>query len=122
MAYDKYRNYRLWSGNVNSLNKSFKSIGFKSLKSSNFNTLEASDVVVLPGVGSFAYAMQKLNKTKLDEFIKNESKKKPIIGICLGMQLLTDSSEENGEHQGLGIISGKIKKLGSGFSYWLERY
>ena len=99
-------------GNVNSLNKSFKSIGFRSLKSSDVNILEASDVIVLPGVGSFAYAMHKLRKSKLDEFIVKESiKNKPIIGICLGMQLLTDSSEENGEHEGLGVISGKIKEL-----------
>lgn len=95
-------------GNVNSLNKSFKSIGFRSIKSDNAEVLEQSDVIVLPGVGSFAYAMNKLKKSKLDKFIVRESKKnKPIIGICLGMQLLTNSSEENGKHKGLGIISGK---------------
>ena len=74
--------------------------------------LEQSDVIVLPGVGSFAYAMDKLKKSKLDKFIVRESKKnKPIIGICLGMQLLTNCSEENGNHKGLGIIPGKIKQL-----------
>lgn len=99
-------------GNVNSLNKSFKSIGFRSVKSDNAEVLEQSDVIVLPGVGSFAYAMDKLKKSKLDKFIVRESKKnKPIIGICLGMQLLTNSSEENGNHKGLGIIPGKIKQL-----------
>ena len=99
-------------GNVNSLNKSFKSIGFRSIKSDNPEVLEQSDVIVLPGVGSFAYAMDKLKKSELDKFIVRESKKnKPIIGICLGMQLLTNSSEENGKHQGLGIISGKIREL-----------
>tara|TARA_B110000259_G_scaffold97444_1_gene112611 strand:- start:1456 stop:2067 length:612 start_codon:yes stop_codon:yes gene_type:complete len=99
-------------GNVNSLNKSFKSIGFRSIKSDNAEVLEQSDVIVLPGVGSFAYAMDKLKKSKLDKFIVRESKKnKPIIGICLGMQLLTNSSEENGNHKGLGIIPGKIKQL-----------
>jgi glutamine amidotransferase len=99
-------------GNVNSLNKSFKSIGFRSIKSDNAEVLEQSDVIVLPGVGSFAYAMNKLKKSKLDKFIVRESKKnKPIIGICLGMQLLTNSSEENGNHKGLGIIPGKIKQL-----------
>ncbi|MDC1443560.1 imidazole glycerol phosphate synthase subunit HisH [Gammaproteobacteria bacterium] len=99
-------------GNVNSLNKSFKSIGFRSVKSDNAEVLEQSDVIVLPGVGSFAYAMDKLKKSKLDKFIVRESKKnKPIIGICLGMQLLTNCSEENGNHKGLGIIPGKIKQL-----------
>ena len=100
-------------GNVNSLNKSFKSIGFKSFKSSDKSVLKNSDVLVLPGVGSFPYAMDRLRQSKLDDFIIDESKKnKPIIGICLGMQLLTDSSEENGDHLGLGIIPGKIIELG----------
>jgi imidazole glycerol-phosphate synthase subunit HisH len=99
-------------GNVNSLNKSFKSIGLRSIKSDNTEVLEQSDVMVLPGVGSFSYAMDKLKKSKLDKFIIRQSKKnKPIIGICLGMQLLTNSSEENGKHNGLGIIPGKIKQL-----------
>ena len=101
-------------GNVNSLNKSFKSIGFKSFKSSDKSVLKSSEVLVLPGVGSFPYAMDRLRQLKLDNFIIDESKKnKPIIGICLGMQLLTDSSEENGDHPGLGIIPGKIIELGN---------
>ena len=104
-------------GNVNSLNKSFKSIGFRSTKSSDTDELKKTDVIVLPGVGSFAYAMDKLKKSKLDQFIINESKRnKPILGICLGMQLLVNSSDENGIHKGLGIIPGKIKELeGSDF-------
>jgi len=104
-------------GNINSLNKSFKSIGFRSTKSSDTDELKKTDVIVLPGVGSFAYAMDKLKKSKLDQFIINESKRnKPILGICLGMQLLVNSSDENGIHKGLGIIPGKIKELeGSDF-------
>ena len=99
-------------GNVSSLNKSFKSIGYRSTSSADTEILENSDVIVLPGVGSFSYAMKSLNKSNLDEFIINQSKKrKPIIGICLGMQLLTNSSEEDGMHKGLGIIPGKIKGL-----------
>ncbi len=99
-------------GNVNSLNKSFKSIGCRSAKSSDINTLKESDVIVLPGVGSFAYAMDRLKKSNLDKFIINESKEnKPILGICLGMQLLVNSSDENGSHKGLGIIPGEIREL-----------
>lgn len=99
-------------GNVNSLNKSFKSIGFRPEKSSDINTLQQSDLIVLPGVGSFAYAMDRLRKSKLDKFLINESKKhKPILGICLGMQLLCNSSDENGIHEGLGIIPGEIREL-----------
>mgnify|MGYP006086393895 CR=1 FL=1 len=99
-------------GNVNSLIKSLKSIGFKSLKLSDTQSLKNCDLILLPGVGSFSYAIKELKKTKLDKFIINESKKhKPIIGICLGMQLLTNSSDENGKHKGLGIIPGKIKEF-----------
>lgn len=99
-------------GNVNSLNRSFKSIGFRSITSANIDLLSQSDVLVLPGVGSFPYAMTSLKKSKLDKYIINQAKiKKPIIGICLGMQLLTNSSDENGVHKGLGIIPGDIKEL-----------
>jgi len=98
-------------GNIHSLHKSFKTIGFRSIKSNEPSVLERCDIIALPGVGSFAYAIKKLTQTNLDRFVINQSKKKkPIIGICLGMQLLTDSSEENGIHSGLGIIPGKIKK------------
>ena len=97
-------------GNIHSLNKSFKSIGYRSIKSYEPSILEECDVMVLPGVGSFPYAMKQLTKSNLDKFIIDQSKnKKPIIGICLGMQLLTEKSEENGEHNGLGIIPGQIK-------------
>ena len=98
-------------GNIHSLNKSFKAIGCRSIKSYQTSILEKCDIIVLPGVGSFGYAMKKLINSNLDKFIIDQSKKKkPIIGICLGMQLLTDKSEENGEHHGLGIIPGEIKR------------
>lgn len=99
-------------GNVSSLNKSFKSIGYRSISSADKDLLKHSDVIVLPGVGSFSYAMKRLNKSNLDQFVIDQSiNKKPIIGICLGMQLLTNSSEEDGIHDGLSIIPGEIKKL-----------
>ena len=99
-------------GNVSSLNKSFKSIGYRSISSADKDLLKHSDVIVLPGVGSFSYAMKRLNKSSLDQFVIDQSiNKKPIIGICLGMQLLTNSSEEDGIHDGLNIIPGEIKKL-----------
>ena len=98
-------------GNVYSLVKCLKSIGYRAITSSDSLILEKCDLLVLPGVGSFPYAMKQLFASKLDKFIINQSKsKKPIIGICLGMQLLTQHSEENGGHLGLGIIPGKITK------------
>ena len=90
-------------GNTNSLNKSLKSIGYRSIKTYELSILEDCDVIVLPGVGSFPYAMEKLIRSKLAQFIIDQS-------ICLGMQLLTERSAENGEHNGLEIIPGEIKK------------
>ncbi|MDB9992258.1 imidazole glycerol phosphate synthase subunit HisH [Amylibacter sp.] len=99
-------------GNVTSLSKSLRYIGFKPLISSDIKTLETTDLIFLPGVGSFNYAMEKLKITNLDEFIIHQSQlNRPIIGICLGMQLLTESSEESKCEKGLCIIPGKIKKL-----------
>lgn len=99
-------------GNVSSLSRSFKSIGFRTSISADKTQLNQTDVLVLPGVGSFPYAMEKLRQSKLDDFLIDASKKnRPIIGICLGMQLLTDCSQENGNHAGLGLIPGDIRAL-----------
>ncbi|AXX91534.1 imidazole glycerol phosphate synthase subunit HisH [Malaciobacter molluscorum LMG 25693] len=74
--------------------------------------LKEFDRIILPGVGAFADAMEHLNKTGMKEAILEYSKSgKPMIGICLGMQLLFDSSEEFGKTQGLGLIKGDIIKF-----------
>ena len=74
--------------------------------------LMCADVMILPGVGAFGYAMDALKERGLDAVVKAFAKTgKPLIGICLGMQLMYESSEEYGLHQGLGLLKGQIKTL-----------
>jgi len=75
-----------------------------------------ADVMILPGVGAFGYAMNALRERGLDAVVKAFAKTgKPLIGICLGMQLLYESSEEYGFHEGLGLLKGQIKSLPDDF-------
>jgi glutamine amidotransferase len=96
-------------GNLFSLKSSLDAIGEKSIVTSNPDEIRKAERIILPGVGAFGDAMQKLKDTGLDKIIKEEAKNgKPIMGICLGMQLLFDKGYEYGEHDGLGLISGKV--------------
>ena len=108
------------SGNVLSAQKSFikiakdNNIEVNVLISNKLNDVKNSTHVVLPGQGAFSTCMNGLKKTdglidELCEFALN--KKKPFLGICVGMQMLAEKGEENGIHYGLGWINGKIKKL-----------
>lgn len=96
-------NYGL--GNLGSIQNMLKVIGEKSIISSDVNDLDNCDRYILPGVGAFDAGMQKLNESGLVDFIKRVTliEKKPILGICLGMQLLGRKSEEGSLH-GLGLI------------------
>lgn len=99
-------------GNLFSLNSSFSSIGEKSIITDNPDEIKKADKIVLPGVGAFADAMEKLSASGLIPVIKAETeKKKPLLGICLGMQLLFEKSFEYGEHSGLGFIKGEIRPI-----------
>jgi len=83
-----------------------------------------SDKIILPGVGSFSSGINRLKELKLFDFLKNEIlvENKPFLGICLGMQMLFDSSEENNhESKGLGLISGTIVKLPKSDRYKIPR-
>ena len=73
--------------------------------------LRAADHILLPGVGAFADAMAKLEATGLVPVLREETQKKPLLGICLGMQLLFEKSYEYGEHAGLGLIPGAVCPL-----------
>lgn len=101
-------------GNTHSVSNAISFLGYNKLKiSNNANVIKDSDVIILPGVGAFDEAIKNLRQRKLD-LILNEQvlvKKKPILGICVGMQLMADGSEENGWHEGLGWISGNVRKL-----------
>ena len=99
-------------GNIFSLSCSFKYIGADAVLTSDRETIAKADRIILPGVGAFGDAAQKLRDTGLDTFVKEQAAAgKPIMGICLGMQLLFDKSYEYGEHEGLGLIGGAVKPI-----------
>lgn len=99
-------------GNLFSLCSSLKSIGEEAVVTSDPAIIKSSDRMILPGVGAFGDAAEKLRYTGLDKVIKQAAADgKPLLGICLGMQLLFDKSYEFGEYEGLGLIKGNIVPL-----------
>ena len=101
-------------GNVESLINALKKIGIKPTLSSNKEKIENADLLILPGVGAFPEGMKRLKENNLCEpILKRAVKDKAILGICLGMQLLFEESEEYKLSKGLGVIEGKITKLSS---------
>lgn len=98
-------------GNLFSLTSSLKSLGFAPEVTADPDRLRAAERVILPGVGAFGDAKAKLDATGLVPVLREESKKKPLLGICLGMQLLFDRGFEYGEHNGLGFLPGVVDSL-----------
>lgn len=99
-------------GNLFSLNSSFSAIGEKSIITGKAEDIKKADKIILPGVGAFKDAMIKLENSGLIPVIKEEiTAGKPLLGICLGMQLLFDKSWEYGEHKGLGLIPGAVRPI-----------
>lgn len=100
-------------GNLKSVEKAFQYIGADAVVSSNIEFILKADAVILPGVGAFSDAMDSLRKAGMVEAVKKTiALNKPFLGICLGMQLLFDYSEEGGKNvEGLGIFKGSIKQL-----------
>lgn len=100
-------------GNLFSLVSSLKRIGEEAIVSYESRVISEAERIILPGVGAFPDAMTKLRESGLSDIILEEVKKgKPLLGICLGMQLLFERSFEYGENEGLGLIRGEIKALG----------
>ena len=100
-------------GNIFSLKSSFKKIGADAVLTSDIEVIKAADKIVLPGVGAFGDAAEKLKGSGLFEVIKDVCKNgKPLLGICLGMQLLFEKGYEYGEHEGLGLIKGNVRFIG----------
>ena len=96
-------------GNLFSIQSSFAKIGAEVVITSDKKIIENADRIMLPGVGAYADAAAKLRVSGLGEIVKTEMQKgKPIMGICLGMQLLFEKSYEYGEHEGLGILKGEV--------------
>lgn len=99
-------------GNLFSLKSSLDSIGADAFITNDFSPIENADKIILPGVGAFGDASKKLFESGLSELLISEAKKnKPILGICLGMQLLLEKGYEYGEHKGLGLIPGEIRPI-----------
>jgi len=100
------------AGNLKSLFNSLKDNGFECCVTEDKNTILESDLAILPGVGAFPDAVEALKKSELWEALKERHDKgKPIMGICLGMQLFYEASEEQVETEGLGFLKGKVALL-----------
>ena len=100
-------NYKM--GNLGSVKNALDSLNIESVITDDINVIKSCDKLILPGVGAFKEAMQNLKELNLIDTIKEEVKKgKPILGICLGMQLMFSSSEEYGLTEGLNLLEGKI--------------
>ncbi|MBP3599532.1 MAG: imidazole glycerol phosphate synthase subunit HisH [Clostridia bacterium] len=96
-------------GNLFSLVSSFKAIGVDTVITGDIETIKKADKLILPGVGAFGDAIKKLRETSLDKVLIEQAKNgKPVMGICLGMQMLFEKSYEYGEHEGLGLLKGEV--------------
>ena len=100
------------AGNLRSVSKALEALGEKPVVTRDRETLLQADKVILPGVGSFGDAMGKLCQYGLTEVIRQiADSKKPLLGICLGLQLLFERSDESPEAMGLGILPGEILRI-----------
>lgn len=99
-------------GNLRSVQKAFEYLGYKAVITQQPSEIQKADKVVLPGVGAFKDAMQTIKQKGIDKVLYDVvEQKKPLLGICLGMQMFFEKSYEYGEHKGLGILQGEIVKL-----------
>ena len=103
------------AGNLSSVRHAIADLGLRSRVGCDSATLAATDLLLLPGVGAFPLAMRALHSRGLDEFLlASVSAGRPLVGICLGMQLLADASDEIEPTTGLGLIPGKVVPLACG--------
>lgn len=102
------------AGNIFSVKNALDYIGVKAELTKNKSDIENADGIILPGVGAFPWAMNKLNESGLVDVIKEQAPQKPFLGICLGMQLLFGKGYEFEETDGLGLIDGEVKLMETG--------
>ena len=100
-------------GNLKSVTNAMRYLGFDTRITSDPAELERADAIILPGVGAFPDAAEKLRVPGLDKTLLTQAEKKPILGICLGMQLLFDRGEEIRPCAGLGLVHGSVRRLES---------
>lgn len=99
-------------GNLRSVQKGFESVGAEATISHDAKEIAAAGKVVLPGVGAFEDAMREIKRRELDGVIREAvAAGRPFLGICLGLQLLFETSYEDGEHEGLGILQGTVERF-----------
>ena len=98
-------------GNLFSLRSSLQQLGLQAVVTADADAIRAADRLILPGVGAFGDAMAKLTATGLVPVLKEQAEEKPLLGICLGMQLLFEKSQEYGEHEGLGLLGGQVVSM-----------
>ncbi|MUK89796.1 imidazole glycerol phosphate synthase subunit HisH [Ornithinibacillus sp. L9] len=100
------------AGNIKSLQFALTKLGYESYLTTDQGEIRNSNAIILPGVGAFEDAMTALHKADLVEVIKDEANnEKPLLGICLGMQLLYETSNEDGLSNGLGLLNGHIERI-----------
>jgi len=101
-------------GNLRSVQKAIESVGHHAQITGDPEKVKSADKVILPGVGAFADAIAELRKNGMDQaFIEAVRSGKPCLGVCLGLQLLFEESEEDGLHCGLGLLPGRIVRFAS---------
>ena len=99
-------------GNLFSVKSSFAAIGAEAVITSDPDVIRAADHILLPGVGAYRDAAQKLRDTGMGDLVREQAAAgKPVMGICLGMQLLFEKSYEFGEHEGLGLLKGVVRPI-----------
>jgi glutamine amidotransferase len=99
-------------GNLRSVQKALEAVGAGATVTSDPHRVGTADKVILPGVGAFADAISELNRTGLGEAFRDAVRSgKPCLGVCLGLHLLFDASEEDGHHQGLGLLPGRVTRF-----------
>lgn len=100
------------AGNIKSLQFACQRVGLASCLTTDIQTIRKSEAIILPGVGAFKDAMDALNRHNIvNTIIEEASAGKPLLGICLGMQLFYEQSFENGNWRGLGLLKGQVRKL-----------
>lgn len=102
-------------GNLKSVSNAMAYVGQKTLITGNAGELEQADAIILPGVGAFPDAADKLRSSGLDKVLLAQAGQKPILGICLGMQLLFDLGEEGRSCKGLGLVNGHVQRIETQF-------
>ena len=101
------------AGNLFSVCNALTYLNIAHTVTKDAEALDRADAIILPGVGAFPAAMESLRATGLVDTIKANAKKKPLLGICLGMQMLFERSDENGDCDGLGLIAGEVHRIPS---------